>query len=102
MRTKTGPNGSADKHVKEIKRKTRRQFSAEEKIRIVLDGLRGESSISSFVVSLPGNRNIVSMRGAKGSPRACITIGPKTSWKLERSGWLAIQPVRRRPAKSPA
>ena len=23
MRTKTGPNGSADKHVKEIKRKTR-------------------------------------------------------------------------------
>ena len=33
MRTKTGPNGSADKHVKEIKRKTRRQFSAEEKVR---------------------------------------------------------------------
>ena len=27
---------------KEIKRKTRRQFSSEEKIRIVLDGLRGE------------------------------------------------------------
>ncbi|MFT6607136.1 MAG: transposase [Halocynthiibacter sp.] len=47
-RTKTGPNGSADKHVKEIKRKTRRQFSAEEKIRIVLDGLRGESSISEL------------------------------------------------------
>jgi transposase len=48
MRTKTGPNGSADKHVKEIKRKTRRQFSAEEKIRIVLDGLRGERSISEL------------------------------------------------------
>ncbi len=46
MRTKTGPNGSADKHVKEIKRKTRRHFSADVKIRIVLDGLRGESSIS--------------------------------------------------------
>ena len=45
MRTRTGPNGSADRHVKEIKRKTRRKFSAEEKIRIVLDGLRGESSI---------------------------------------------------------
>lgn len=42
MRAKTGPNGSADKHVKEIKRKTRRQFSAEVKIRIVLVGLRGE------------------------------------------------------------
>ena len=48
MRTKTGPNGSADRHVKEIKRKTRRKFSAEEKIRIVLDGLRGESSISEL------------------------------------------------------
>ncbi len=46
MRAKTGPNGSADRHVKEIKRKTRRQFSAGEKIRFVLDGLRGESSIS--------------------------------------------------------
>ena len=48
MRTKTGPNGSADKHVKEIKRKTRRQLSAQEKIRIVLDGLRGEISISEL------------------------------------------------------
>ncbi len=48
MRSKTGPNGSADKHVKEIKRKKRRQFSAEDKIRIVLDGLRGESSISEL------------------------------------------------------
>ena len=48
MRTKTGLNGSADKHVKEIKRKTRRQFSAQETIRIVLDGLRGEISISEL------------------------------------------------------
>ena len=30
--------------VKDIKRKTRKQYSAEEKIRIVLDGLRGEES----------------------------------------------------------
>ena len=48
MRSRTGPTGSADRHVKEIKRKTRRKFSAEEKIRIVLDGLRGESSISEL------------------------------------------------------
>ncbi|MBK8840915.1 MAG: hypothetical protein IPO30_20225 [Hyphomonadaceae bacterium] len=40
MRQRTGPNGSADRHVKEIKRQTRRKFSAEEKIRVVLDGLR--------------------------------------------------------------
>ena len=41
MRQKSGPEGSAEKHVKEIRRKTRRKFSAEEKIRIVLEGLRG-------------------------------------------------------------
>jgi len=37
---------SAEKVVKDIRRATRRQFSAEEKIRIVLDGLRGEESIA--------------------------------------------------------
>ena len=48
MRQKHGSNGSADKHVKEIKRKTRRKYSAEEKIRIVLEGLRGEYSIAEL------------------------------------------------------
>ena len=39
---------SAEKAVRDIRRKTRRKFSAEEKIRIVLEGLRGEESISSL------------------------------------------------------
>ena len=34
--------------VREIKRKTRKRYSSEEKIRIVLEGLRGEDSISSL------------------------------------------------------
>ena len=34
--------------VREIKRRTRRKFSAEEKIRIVLEGLRGEVSIADL------------------------------------------------------
>jgi transposase-like protein len=34
---------SSEAAVRDIRRKTRRRFSAEEKIRIVLDGLRGES-----------------------------------------------------------
>jgi len=34
--------------VREIKRRTRRKFSAEEKIRIVLEGLRGEESIAEL------------------------------------------------------
>jgi len=34
--------------VRDIKRKTRRKFSSEEKIRIVVDGLRGETSIAEL------------------------------------------------------
>ena len=39
---------SAEKTVRDIRRATRRQFSAEEKIRIVLGGLRGEDSIAEL------------------------------------------------------
>lgn len=34
--------------VREIKRKTRRKFSTDEKIRIVLEGLKGEASIAEI------------------------------------------------------
>ena len=34
--------------VKDIRRATRRHFSAEDKIRIILDGLRGEDSIAEL------------------------------------------------------
>ena len=34
--------------VREIKRKTRRKFNSEEKIRIVLEGLKGEDSIAAI------------------------------------------------------
>ena len=40
--------GPAEQVIKEIRRATRRQFSAEEKIRIVLSGLRGEDSIAEL------------------------------------------------------
>ena len=39
---------SAEKAVRDIRRKTRRRFSAEEKVRIVIEGLRGEESIASL------------------------------------------------------
>ncbi len=38
----------AEKVVKEIRRATRKHYSAEEKIRIVLEGLRGEDSIAAI------------------------------------------------------
>jgi transposase len=40
-------NGVGSK-VREIRRKTRKRYSAEEKIRIVLEGLRGEESIAAL------------------------------------------------------
>jgi transposase len=48
MRSKSGPQSSAEEHVREIRRTTRKQYSPEEKIRIVLEGLRGEFSIAEL------------------------------------------------------
>ena len=39
---------SSERLVRDIKRNTRRKFSSEEKIRIVIDGLRGETSIAEL------------------------------------------------------
>ena len=39
---------TSESKVREIRRQTRRKFSSEEKIRIVLDGLRGEDSIAEI------------------------------------------------------
>ena len=49
MRQKTGPQTSAaEKTLKDIRRATRKHHSSEEKIRIVLEGLRGEDSIAAI------------------------------------------------------
>jgi transposase len=37
-----------EKKIKEIRRQTRKKYSAEEKIRIVLEGMRGEESIAEL------------------------------------------------------
>jgi len=49
MRQKSHSNElSSEQIVKDIRRATRKRYSAEEKIRIVLDGLRGEQSIAEL------------------------------------------------------
>ena len=49
MRQKSGPvKEPAAQVLKSIRRATRRHFSAEDKIRIVLEGLRGEENISEL------------------------------------------------------
>ena len=49
---------NTEKTVKEIRRKTRRKFSTEEKIRIVLEGLRGECSIAELCRREGINQNL--------------------------------------------
>jgi transposase len=50
--------GSAEKTVRDIRRATRRKFSAEEKIRIVLEGLRGEETIAELCRKEGINQNL--------------------------------------------
>src|SRR3954467_5955868 len=79
MRQKAGTQkASAEQVAKDIRRATRKQYGAEEKIRIVLEGLRGEESIAAVCL-------------ARGSPRALITTGRRNSSKLARSGWPATR-----------
>lgn len=48
VRTVSAKEEKARKTIRQIRRQTRRKFSAEEKIRIVLEGLRGEETISEL------------------------------------------------------
>ena len=49
---------SVEKTVRDIRRRTRKKYSAEEKIRIVLEGLRGEESIAELCRKEGLNSNV--------------------------------------------
>ena len=51
-------SGSDEKTDRDIRRATRRRFSAEEKIRIVLEGLRGDDSIAELCRKEGINQNL--------------------------------------------
>ena len=63
--------GSTEKVVREIWRHTCRRFSAEEKIRIVLEGLRGEGCLRRSLLIRPPLVVRTSMRAAATRPRQC-------------------------------
>src|ERR1700756_4409077 len=87
MKQKSGPDKApAEQVVKDIRRQTRRQYTAEEKIRIVLEGLRGEESISDCAAG-------------KALPPRCITAGRRSSWRPASAGWRATRPAPRRLAR---
>ena len=71
----------AEKAIRDIRRKTRKRYSAEEKIRIVLSGLRGEESIAVLCRH-------------EGIAEVCITVGRRSSWKPARSAWQATRHVK--------
>lgn len=48
MRLKPGPHGAAERYVKDIRRRNQRKLSAREKIRVFLEGLRGEDRIAEL------------------------------------------------------
>ena len=59
MRTKAESDSEeAEKRIRDIRRATRRQYSAEEKIRIVIAGLRGEDSIAELCRKEGINQNL--------------------------------------------
>jgi transposase len=83
MRQKSGPvKEPAEKVVKDIRRATRRQFSAEEKIRIVLEGLRGEERIAELC-------------RREGIVQNLYYRWSKDFLEAGNSGWLATRPAPR-------
>ena len=80
--------GSTEKVVREIRRHTRRRFSAEEKIRIVLGGVSA------------GKRASRRSAAAKAWRRISMTAGAKNSLRPARSGCWAIRHAKRRRRKS--
>ena len=58
MIAKTKVSSSAEETVKHIRRETRRKWNVEEKIRIVLEGLRGEVSVAELCRREGINQNL--------------------------------------------
>ncbi len=78
---------SAEKAVRDIRRRTRRRFSAEEKIRIVIEGLRGEEGIASLC-------------RREGIAANLYYRWSKSSWRRARSACWAIRSEKPAPARS--
>jgi len=72
----------AEKAIRDIRRKTRKRYSAEEKIRIVLSGLRGEESIA------------VLCRHEGIAEGLYYSWSKRSSWKPVRSAWRATRHVK--------
>ena len=78
---------SAEKAVRDIRRRTRRQFSAEEKIRSVLEGVRGEvlpagKDTADFILSLTPEAPAPGSSTISGDVFLGVTPGSTVKFKL--------------------
>ena len=78
---------SSERMVKDIRRATRKQYSAEERIRVVLDGLRGEHSIAELC-------------RREGIAKSLYYSWSKEFRKPASAGWRMIRHVPRPAARS--
>ena len=100
MRQKAGtPKPSAEKVIKDIRRVTRKQYGAEEKIRIVLDGLRGEDSIAALCRRsrrvAPARCRII-VRRSSSNVGAILTMPAVCSGSMRQDGKRGTRPCRRK------
>jgi transposase len=65
----------AEKAVRDIRRATRRHFSAEDKVRIVIAGLRGEDSVTELCRKEGINQNLYYRQSAPFVPRDHRLVG---------------------------
>ena len=78
-----GEKESAEAAVRTIRRVTRKKYSAEEKVRIVLEGLRGETSIAGLCRREGIPTNLYYRTAYFAAPSA----GARTSSKPANSAW---------------
>ena len=85
---------SVEAAVRTIRRVTRKKYSAEEKVRIVLEGLRGETSIAALCrrEGIPSN---LYYRWSKDFPQPAARAG----WRPGSSAWWATPSARQTAAR---
>ncbi len=88
MRQRTMSTKSpAEKAVRDIRRKTRKQYSAEEKIRIILEGLRGEESIAALCRREGIAESLYYSWSKEFLEAGCRVLGAATT--IEEARWLS-------------
>ena len=104
MRQKTERHqGAAERTIKDIRRQTRKRYSSEDKIRIVLAGLRGEDSIAELCRQEGIAQGLYYSWSKEflGEARAPLVRAPlvRATGRTGRNGWPVIRHAKPTPAR---